>query len=381
VLLACDSRAPSASCVIQVGYGDITPTNNLERTYSLFALLLGALVFGYMLSTIGSLVSAIDKQAALSEEKMDEIKEYMRWRRLPRDLVIRMRRYYTYYYSRKTAFDEDSILRGLTPGLRLEVVKHSLKETIGRIPLFANTLQPEFQLEVFPLFRPVSAAPREIIFAKGDPADGLLFLLKGGAEVISGYDGRVLYRVRQGQHFGEEVLTGKRRVATHRAAVSCEMFQISVEDLSELFRRRPAEGKVIHAAVLREHMRKERLRVLSLRLLRNKLVGSHPKHVAALTVQMAWSKYLDRLHNPSSLEVDLEAAEASLTESWKSMTPAATLLPDPPSSPGGFSAVGGQSLERRLEKLDRIDHLVAKVEQLIDKVDKYTPPRSGGIRK
>ena len=57
----------------QVGYGDITPTNDLERLYSLFALLTGALVFGYMLSSIGSLVAAIDRQAALSEEKMDEV--------------------------------------------------------------------------------------------------------------------------------------------------------------------------------------------------------------------------------------------------------------------------------------------------------------------
>ena len=98
--------------------------------YSLFALLTGALVFGYMLSSIGSLVAAIDRQAALSEEKMDEVKEYMRWRKLPRDLVIRLRRYYTYYYSRKTAFDEEAILRDLTPVLRFEVVKHSLRESI-----------------------------------------------------------------------------------------------------------------------------------------------------------------------------------------------------------------------------------------------------------
>ena len=85
-----------------VGYGDITPTNNLERSFSLFALLTGALVFGYMLSSIGSMVAAIDRQAALSEERLDEIKEYMRWRKLPRDLVMRLRRYYSYYYSRKT---------------------------------------------------------------------------------------------------------------------------------------------------------------------------------------------------------------------------------------------------------------------------------------
>ena len=101
-----------------------------------------------MLSSIGSLVAAIDRQAALSEEKLDEVKEYMRWRKLPRDLVLRMRRYYTYYYSRKTAFDEGAILEGLTPGLRFEVVRHSLKDSIGRIPLFANTLEPVFQLEV-----------------------------------------------------------------------------------------------------------------------------------------------------------------------------------------------------------------------------------------
>ena len=117
-------RAPrtdwALTTLTTVGYGDITPTNDLERLYSLFALLTGALVFGYMLSSIGSLVAAIDRQAALSEERMDEIKEYMRWRQLPRDLVVRLRRYYIFYYSRKTAFDEEMILGGLTPALRLE---------------------------------------------------------------------------------------------------------------------------------------------------------------------------------------------------------------------------------------------------------------------
>jgi len=78
-----------------VGYGDITPANDAERMYALFALLTGALVFGFMLSSIGSLVAAVDRQAALSEERMDEVKEYMRWRKLPRDLVMRLRRYYT----------------------------------------------------------------------------------------------------------------------------------------------------------------------------------------------------------------------------------------------------------------------------------------------
>jgi hypothetical protein len=159
-----------------VGYGDITPTNDVERVYSLFALLIGALgarhaapppqnppkirmaaqarlvrraaaqpcsvaaqlclcmlhsdtrpraqrrahacalpdacaqpartltcdarqlhvrgaVFGYMLSSIGSLVAAFDRQRVLSEERLDEVKDYIRWRKLPRELVVRLRRY------------------------------------------------------------------------------------------------------------------------------------------------------------------------------------------------------------------------------------------------------------------------------------------------
>ena len=45
----------------------------------------------------------------------------------------------------------------------------------------------------------------------------MYFVLKGHAEAICTIDGRALYRVLPKRHFGEDVLTGRRRVATHRA--------------------------------------------------------------------------------------------------------------------------------------------------------------------
>jgi len=401
---------------LQVGYGDITPTNNLERFFSLFALLLGALVFGYMLSTIGMLFAAIDRQSALSEEKMDEVKEYMRWRKLPRELVLRMRRYYTYYYSRKTAFDEDAILGGLTPNLRYEVVRHTLKDSIGRIPLFRDTLEPLFQLEVFPLFKPMSAAPRDIIFSKGDPSDGLYFLVKGTIDVISNVSGfeqaRVLYRIRQENHFGETTVIGRRRVATHRAVTPCEIYLISTEDLMKLFRRRPVEGKLIHAAVLREHVHKERLRGLSLRLLMNNL-HNRPHDVAALKIQLAWGKYLDRAALGSDMvqalleeEVDKlttkDQGKRNVTrgnlKSAKSAKSAMTIFNETPlmQQPSSSSAEGNHHLDdlkdklSKLDKLDRLDDLFEQMNKLVERVEKLnsapkssgggSAPRSGGGR-
>ena len=102
-----------------VGYGDITPASDAERVYSIFALLIGALIFGFMISQVsgqasifnpldsrllpmrlytaiprlyrppmnavpqvGTLISSLDRQAALIEEKLDGVKEYAASRHL-----------------------------------------------------------------------------------------------------------------------------------------------------------------------------------------------------------------------------------------------------------------------------------------------------------
>jgi CRP-like cAMP-binding protein len=336
-----------------VGYGDITPTNNAERKYSLFALLIGALVFGFMLSSIGSLVAAVDRQAALSEERMDEVKEYMRWRKLPRDLVMRMRRYYTYYYSRKTAFDESAILGSLSPSLRFEVVDYTLKDTIGKIPLFSKILDPMFMMEVFPLLKPLSASPKELICAKGEASTCLFFLIKGQVEVISGVDGRVLYRIQSGQFFGESVLTGRRRAASHRGAGACEMMIISTEDLQELFTRRPREGKIIYNAVLQEHVRKERMRNISLRLLMNRLGRERKDEQAAIRLQIAWNKMCDAsVYRVVDFDADDRAQPKKMSAHREPATPMNI-------------GVEGESMSRgTLEKLDKLDVVLEKLDQL-----------------
>ena len=161
-----------------VGYGDITPCNDYERAYTLVALLIGALVFGYMVSTIGSLIAGMDRQSATVQDRVDAVKEYTTWRKMPRELSARVRAFYSYYYSHVPAFDEPLILEGLTPALRLEVTSFLLKETVGSMPLFQK-LSRDFQAEVFPRLKPFAAAVNEVIVKKGDAPDRIYFLLKG----------------------------------------------------------------------------------------------------------------------------------------------------------------------------------------------------------
>ena len=71
----------------------IPPTTDTERFYTLWVNLLNRLLFAYIVGKIGSLVAALDKQAALVQEKIDILKEYLFWRGTPKELAIRVKRY------------------------------------------------------------------------------------------------------------------------------------------------------------------------------------------------------------------------------------------------------------------------------------------------
>lgn len=199
-------------------------------------------------------------------------------------------------------------------------------------------------------------------------------------------DGRVLYRVRAGQHFGESVLTGRRRPATHRAAGMCEMLTISADDLSDLIHRRPKEGRLIVEEVLEEHKRKERLRNLSLKLTVNRLGEARGLDAAALRVQMAWDHKVEEMVTGAALDFEPDV-EPSLSESLaartvtvshhassagsaeRTSTTRSASRSDGVSSKVKLVGEGGQldmnSVSRLVNRLEKADELMERLEKLV----------------
>ena len=273
-----------------VGYGDIVPTNMPERLYCLFAMLMGAMMFGYMMSTIGSMVTTMDKQAALVEEKMDAVKEWMLSRNIPRPLVIRVRKYYEHYYTRKSAFDEEDIVRGLTPALRTEVTSLLLRDSLGHFPLL-SLLGVEFQQEIYPRLKPVSYANMDVIYNRGDSSEDIYFLRKGLVDVLAGgVVSNVLYRVSQGQYFGEEALTHERRGCTVISNGWSELWSLSRDVFDEVVEKFPELASKMETFLVSELDRKSRLYALSYRVLINMAEGD-PELRSALILQKAWTSF------------------------------------------------------------------------------------------
>ena len=67
---------------------------------------------------------------------MGEIKAYMNVRHVPAQLRLEIQEYFRYYYKKRTALGEASILDRLTPQLKDKMRNFLVKETLDSISFF-----------------------------------------------------------------------------------------------------------------------------------------------------------------------------------------------------------------------------------------------------
>lgn len=309
-----------------VGYGDITPRNDAERMFAIVALLVGALIFGFMLSQVATLIASLDRQATLVEEKLDSVKEYAMSRRLPRGLAKKLSKHFKYFLQNTSVFDETELLEQCPPALRAEVTQYVLTETLGKLPLFAKSLDPEFQSELFPHVSPISFLLGEVIYEKGETSRELLFLLQGSVDVLctdnssnvdtrltpssehlvaishlAGGDTKIV--VKHTGCFGERLLTGRRRAQTAVAHTYCEALQLTRQGLLDVLAKNPRATRRLVAQVTHDMERRERLRSLRLRLHLTRCSRGSDEWAARI-FQRAWGLYAGRFLAEPILQLD-----------------------------------------------------------------------------
>ena len=245
----------AVSTLTSVGFGDIVAFSTLERVYAVVVSFLGATLFGYIIGHMSSLVSALNRSSSAFNEKMDEIDAYLRHRSVPQPLAIKIRKYFKYYITRKSLFDEKQILDDLSSYLRRELTKFLVQDTVRAVHLFNGIDDPVFLSSICTTLRPLSAAAEDIIFQEGAPAGEMFFLVSGAVEIIGGDDGFVFETRGSGQSFGEldslDPSVKEKRAVSARAVTPCEMFTLSKKDLKRVLDDNPEFSRAI-ARVARE---------------------------------------------------------------------------------------------------------------------------------
>ena len=169
-----------------VGYGDLTPQTQTERSYSIVVMILGATVFGYIVGNVSQMVGQLDVGAARQREQRMMIRNYMKEQDLPREIRMRIDRFFDFYYQRTSIFDESHILRSLPSALRRKVVMHINKKLLKRFWSFFGRVKNELRCALLIALKPSFCLAHDCLYRKGDGATEMYFVQQGKLRIIKG---------------------------------------------------------------------------------------------------------------------------------------------------------------------------------------------------
>jgi hypothetical protein len=228
----------SVTTLSTVGYGDVSARTPAEMVYSMAVMVMGVVVYGYVISSITTLINSLDLSRKHYLERSEQIRAFMQYRRIPRPLQRRINEYYDYSWGRQFGYDEEAILSSLPQGLRSEVTLFLKRDLIDNVPLFRDT-SDDFIRDIARVLRPVLYTPGDFIVRKGDPAHGMYFIARGSVEVLD-TQGLSIATLREGDFFGEiALILGRERSASIRAVEYCDIHVLEKTAFHDVLKRHP----------------------------------------------------------------------------------------------------------------------------------------------
>jgi voltage-gated potassium channel len=222
-----------------IGYGDITPSTNLETVYVIIIQFLGAGMYGYIIGNIANLLSNVDQAKTNFMEKIEKINTFLKYRNIPMDLQEKINQYYSYLWENKRGFEETSVLNELPSSLKMKVALYLNKDMLEKIPIL-NGASDSLLNELILSLQPTIFIPGDYVFRKGDLGTKLYFIVKGKVSIIDDFSETVYAILTEGNFFGEiALLTSAPRNATVRADDYCDMYTLDKKNFDEILTKYP----------------------------------------------------------------------------------------------------------------------------------------------
>uniref|UniRef100_A0A094ZI25 Cyclic nucleotide-gated cation channel alpha-3 n=1 Tax=Schistosoma haematobium TaxID=6185 RepID=A0A094ZI25_SCHHA len=257
------------------------PVRNAEYIFITIDFLVGVLIFATVVGNVGAMITNMNAARTEFQNKMDGVKRYMEFRKVNKELELRVIRWFDYLWTNKQSLEEDS-LNALPDKLKAEIAIHVHFDTLKRVSIFKTTLHHKIennnytrssqkvavivgyvelvlklQLQVF--------SPGDYICRKGDIGKEMYIVKRGKLSVVSEDGKTVFVTLGEGSVFGEISIlniagnkTGNRRSANVRSVGYSDLFCLSKDDLWDALTEYP-ETKTILMQRGQDILRKDNL--------------------------------------------------------------------------------------------------------------------------
>eukprot|EP01135_Chromosphaera_perkinsii_P008461 Nk52_evm29s1360 gene=Nk52_evmTU29s1360 len=220
------------------------PITDAETIYTMCVMFVGVCLYAYIIGNVGSLIGNMDANRNLHRQKMIQLKKFMRYRRLPPELSLRVRTYHDLVWNYHQGFDDHEILSDLPTSLRTDIARYISKDMVVSVPFFRGCAEGFIDAVTMAL-RATVCSPHEIIIRRGSVGQEMYFIHRGSVAVLSA-TGQQIAELGRGSFFGEMALfLEQTRSADVEALTYCDFYTLSKEDFQTILKEYPEEtGKM-----------------------------------------------------------------------------------------------------------------------------------------
>ncbi|XP_065836457.1 potassium/sodium hyperpolarization-activated cyclic nucleotide-gated channel 3-like isoform X2 [Oscarella lobularis] len=222
----------SLSHMLCIGYGRFPPMNVSDAWLTIISMMIGASFYALFIGHISSHVLTANSPSRLYQQKLSQVEEYMRCRKLPMHTRNRILNYFSHKYQGKF-FNEDEIISELSDSLRTELASYNCNGLVQSVPLFQDA-DPYFVQLIVTRLRFEVFLPDDVIVQVGTIGHKMYFIREGIVDVID-ERGDVCTSLTDGSYFGEICLLRRsRRSATIKAITVCDLYSLSMEHFNDV---------------------------------------------------------------------------------------------------------------------------------------------------
>jgi len=172
----------SIATVTSIGYGDVsaTPLNGIEQLMCVCMMLLGSLLFAYLVGSFCGLAANLSPDTVRFRQDLTDLNKFLTANAIPTSLRYELREYMHQAVALRRAATGNRLLGGLAPKLRNEVALTINEKWLEKIDLINDDVEQGLVLEL-------AFALTLQIFPPGDGCPiGSIYIVSRGAALFAG---------------------------------------------------------------------------------------------------------------------------------------------------------------------------------------------------
>lgn len=235
----------SLATIISVGYGDVTVTNKIERTYNIILMIFGVCLYSFAISIVSSLFEKLMEREKEENKRLYIAHEIKKSYPISNDLFERLIRYlnFTKSYNR----NNPSLLIESLPKHLKNKLMYKMNENSMRHLNFLKDKTYDFKYKAIQFLKQINYIKNEYVVQLNDMIDEIYMIKKGKLQLQkeTGMNNTVIkiIKLHQNEHFGEIYMTLGIAMPYDVIVESkfAELFYIKKSDFINLYEEFPIE--------------------------------------------------------------------------------------------------------------------------------------------